>query len=217
MWARSSLGQPKGVRLLCGYQALCTWKDIYYLWSWEHVGFSDTRTKGLQVRIKSSMLPDAQVVLTNNYGANIFAAIGSYFYSQDQRHAAALKCVWCNCIQQSEWMIKVCWILERICSASNNCIGTMCCYRHDATLKYVHSEQYISFKGFIRCTKTGRILNYFMAGSNIATNCIMNNRMTGKNRKLEYLKFAKYGNDMWSFYLSIMLHYVSAKTVYFDH
>lgn len=48
-----------------------------------------------------------------------------------------------------------------------------------------------------------------MAGSNIATNCI--------NRKLEYLKFAKYGNDMWSFYLSIMLHYVSAKTVYFDH
>lgn len=56
-----------------------------------------------------------------------------------------------------------------------------------------------------------------MAGSNIATNCIMNNRMTLKNRKLEYLKFAKYGNDMWSFYLSIMLHYVSAKTVYFDH
>lgn len=54
----------------------------------------DSQTQGQKgYKIKSSMLPDAQVVLTNNYGANIFAAIGSYFYSQDQRHAAALKCV----------------------------------------------------------------------------------------------------------------------------
>lgn len=98
MWARSSLGQPKGVRPECGYQGCRAWKDIYYLWTWEHVELSYTRTKGYKrlIRVDHSMLKQS------NKSDHISLCWKKrwlfFFHIQDQRCAVA---VWYSHVQ--EW------------------------------------------------------------------------------------------------------------------
>lgn len=50
MSARSRPGQAKGQRV--AIRAYCTWKDVYYPRTWEHVEFSFTRTKGYKLEFQ---------------------------------------------------------------------------------------------------------------------------------------------------------------------
>ncbi len=99
MWTKSSLGQPKGVRPVCGYQASRAWKDIYYLWTWKHVEFSYTRTKGYAlgpIQVDYLMLNQSWPRITT------FLLCCSLFLSTFK--------VYCGGVTQScAGDIKVCW------------------------------------------------------------------------------------------------------------
>lgn len=100
MWARSSLGQPKGMRPVCGYQSSRAWKDIYYLWTWEHVEFSYTRTNGNKLGF--ILLLHAQPMLTKKrfhcivgYYFGVWCGLMQLCWSENQKHDKDAALVWC--------------------------------------------------------------------------------------------------------------------------